>query len=405
MSLAKRPRGVPQSEFDWASADIVNVATQTLHTLVDMDTIREQLDGFAYNLPTHTMRLSNLADYQPLANGPVFRMLESRGGTVMSLQVINGLDARQAAAFPGDPEMARWALRRTIQPLGVAAQNSEMLHTKDDPDLGVIKSGTQTCEAYGAVGGMRACFDIPPLGAADPRTGSVIDGTDCKRQTLYTRPMNPSLTATTFNRAMAHIIHSPQQWSQAMSGYSTSANVWLNAAKARLDASLFKALLFVYLLAAEGKIRGVDELDAPSAEEMIERLAQYMMLTPDRGAPRGLTTDRFDTYKLLKVKFARKAFYVPTQDNKIVITDEYGYFFDQVAGRYTSRARAPDMRELLQGTPAADLVNMQLNANTLEVAAFVEAVNEDERWAAGSYFSSSNVRGSNKAHLSLGVCS
>jgi len=223
---------------------------------------------------------------------PVFRDLADRRQTLHVLSVINGLDAEFAAMYPGDREFARWALRRRLQPVGIAGQNSEKVDgSKDDPDLGFIKAGLQTIEAVGAVAGSRAVFEIPPLGAADPRVGSVADGTDCKIQTLYTRSYNASLVGDTFQRAIAHMLYDQNQWSDAMRGYSTGANVWLNVAKNQLDSALFHPLVMIEQLIADGKLAPTpgNELDARDTAGKVDsfgvigRLAQFMKLTPDRG--------------------------------------------------------------------------------------------------------------------------
>jgi len=70
---------------------------------------------------------------------------------------------------------------------------------------------------------------------------------------------------------------------------------------------------------------------------------------------------------------------VPTPSGEVNLPDELGYRWDDDRQQYASPARTADGRELLVGTPAADLVNVQVNQLKLVVAGFVEAVNEEER--------------------------
>jgi hypothetical protein len=409
--MSKRVRLAPATEVDRNAMDVVNVATQTAHSLINMQLIDETRQQFRDGALSFTNRPTNENDdYQPRANKPVFRDLSDRSQTLMVEQIINGKDIALFREYQNDPEMARWALRRRIQPIGYAAQNSEW--NKEDPDLGIIKAGLQTCESVGAMPGERAVFEVPPLGNLDPRTGSVADGTDCNVQTLYLRPYNKNLVAETFVRVLGHLVHDPAQWAAAMRGYSTGANVWMNAAKNFADAYLFAGLMMVFTLVEGGKLQvvgGVRELagltPGRQSTELIERLAQFFQLTPDRGAISTLTTADFQGYKKMKVEFARRATYVPTPSGKINLVDEFGFAFDPASRQYKSTARTDDLLELRRGTPAADIVNVQVNATKMAAAAFVEAANEEERNVAGTFLSPSSEKGARKAIVSLGVAS
>lgn len=405
--FTKRRRLVPASEVDRNAADVVDVALQTVHSIVNLDLIRKIRDLFASRADTFTESPTDIINgYQPRAMQPVFRDLADRRQTLHVMSTINGLDAELAALYPGDRDFARWALRRRLQPVGIAGQNSEKVDgSKEDPDLGIIKAGLQTLEAVGAVAGARAVFEIPPLGAADPRVGSMADGTDCKIQTLYTRTYNPSLVGETFQRAVAHMIYDPNQWSAAMRGYSTGANVWLNVAKNQLDAALFHGLVLIEQLIADGKLAPTagNEIDARDVNGKVDSLgviaamAQYTGLTPNRGALAALSSNELAYWNVLKVNFARRTFFVPTSSNEVNLPDEIGFKFDEASQKYASPARTPDGSTLLVGTPAADLVNVQVNSTKLVVAGFVEAVNEEERWVAGTYVSGSSEKGARKA--------
>jgi len=405
----------PATEVDRNAADVVDVALQTGHSLVNMDLIIKTRELFESKADTFTLSPTDtINDYQPRAMQPVFRDLADRRQTLHVLSIINGLDAEFAALYPGDREFARWALRRRLQPVGIAGQNSEKVDgSKDDPDLGFIKAGLQTIEAVGAIAGARAVFEIPPLGAADPRVGSVADGTGCKIQTLYTRTYNASLVGETFQRAISHMVYDQNQWSDAMRGYSTGANVWLNVAKNQLDSALFHPLVMIEQLIADGKLAPTpgNELDARDVAGKVDsfgvigRLAQFMKLTPNRGDLALLSSETMNYYNVLKVNFARRVFFVPTPSGEVNLPDELGYRWDDDRQQYASPARTSDGRELLTGTTAADLVNVQVNQLKLVVAGFVEAVNEEERWVAGTYLSGSSEKGARKAIVSLGCAS
>ena len=413
--LTKRRRLRPATEVDRNAADVVDVALQTLHSIVNLDAIRKTREIFSTKADTFTESPTDTINgYQPRAMQPVFRDMADRRQTLYVESIINGKDADLAAMYPGDREFARWALRRRLQPVGIAGQNSEKVDdSKEDPDLGVIKAGLQTLEAVGAIAGARAVFEIPPLGAADPRVGSMADGTDCKIQTLYTRTYNPALVGDTFQRAVSHMIYDPNQWSAAMRGYSTGANVWLNVAKNQLDSALFSALVLIEQLVADGKLVATpgNEFDMRDASNKIDsfgvvtRLAQFLKLTPDRGALSQINSNDLAYYGVLKVNFARRAFFVPTPSGDVNLPDELGYKWDVDRQQYASPARTPDGVELLVGTPAADLVNVQVNHTKLVVAGFVEAVNEEERWVAGTYCSGSSEKGARKAIVSMGCAS
>jgi len=409
----KRRRLRPATEVDRNAADVVDVALQTAHSIVNLDAIRKTREIFASRAATFTLAPTDMINaFQPRAMQPVFRDLSDRRQTLHVESIINGKDAELAALYPGDREFARWALRRRIQPVGIAGQNSEKVDdSKEDPDLGVIKAGLQTVEAVGAIAGARAVFEIPPLGEADPRVGSVADGTDCKIQTLYTRTYNPALVGDTFHRAISHLIYDPNQWADAMRGYSTGANVWLNAAKNQLDSALFSALVLIEQLVADGKLNVVpgSELDPDKIDGRVDslgvvtRMAQFLKLTPNRGDLALLNSNEMAYWNVLKVNFARRSFYVPTPSGEINLPDEIGYRWDQDRQRYASPARTADGSTLLIGTPAADLVNVQVNHTKLAVAGFVEAVNEEERWVAGVFCSGSSEHGARKAIVSLNV--
>jgi hypothetical protein len=410
--LVKRRRLEAVSEVDRNMAPVVDVALQTGHSLVNMEAIRTTRELFADGADHITLSLGD-NDYQPKAMMPVFRDLADRRHTLYVEGVINGKDIPLVALYPGDPEMVRWALKRRYQVVGIAGQNSERLDSKDDPDLGFIKAGLQTLEAVGAVAGSRAVFEWPPLGGADPRVGSMADGTDCRVQTLYTRPYNAALTSERFERAIAHMIYDPLQWAQAMKGYSTSTNVFLNAAKNKLDSHIFTALVMIEQLIADKKLipNPGNELDARDAQGAVDsvgavgRLSQFLQLTPNRGDVSLLNSDKYKYYMTAKVNFARRAFYVPTPEGAINITDEFAYRWDADRQQYGSPARTPDGKELLTGTVPADLVAIQVNHNKLATAAVLECVNEEERYVAGSYVSGSSEKGARKAVISLGVAS
>lgn len=423
--LVKRRRLRPASEVDRNAADVVDVALQTAHSLVNMDLIRKTREIFESRADTFTMApTDSINAYQPRAMQIVWRDLADRRQTLHVASIINGMDAEFAAMYPGDREFARWALRRRLQPVGLAGQNSEKVDgSKEDPDLGVIKAGLQTVEAVGAIAGARAVFEIPPLGDADPRVGSVADGTDCKVQVMYTRTYNASLVGDTFQRAIAHMIYDPNQWSAAMRGYSTGCNVWLNVAKNQLDNALFVAIVLIEQLVADGKLmaQAGNELDVRDAVGKVDSmrlatlLAQFTKLTPDRGDRALLSSEALNYYSILKVNFARRAFFVPTPSGEINLPDEIGFRFDEDRQQYASPARTSDGRTLLIGTPAADLVQVQQNALKLVVAGFVEAVNEEgesmlncmfvfanltlrvlERYVAGVFCSGSSEKGARK---------
>jgi len=412
----KRRRLEPATEVDRNTLGVVDVALQTAHSIVNMYSIERTRDNFAMQVPTFTLPPDDSTNaYQPHAMMPVYRMLNDRHQDLHVEAIINGKDAPFAALYPGDPEFVRWAMRRVMQPVGIAGQNSEKVDgSKDDPDLGVIKAGLQTIEAVGAIAGARAVFEIPPLGARDPRVGSVADGSDCKVQTLYTRPYNASLASVTFQRAIAHLLYDPAQWAQAMRGYSTGANVWLNAAVNMGNSYMFAGLLMVQQLIQLGKLRPTasSELDVRGLDgefdsaKIVSRLSQFLGLTPDRGDLALLNdANQVPLYKKLKVNYLRRAFYVPTPTGQVNLADEFGMEFSPARTAFISSARGADLKDLISGSPVADLVGVQINHFQLASAAFIEAVNEEERWVAGVYLSGSNEKGSRKAIVSLGCAS
>ena len=410
----KRRRMMPGTEIDRNTLDVVDVALQTAHALVNMDSIEETRNLFETQVRGWTLPPEDaVKGYQPRFKQPAYRMLNDRHQDLHIETIINGKDAELAAQYPGDPDFVRWALRRLMQPIGITGQNSEALDSKDDPDVGIIKAGLQTVEAVGATPGARAVFEIPPLGARDPRVGSVADGTGCNIQTLYTRPYSSALVGETFHRAISHMIYDPAQWAQAMRGYQPGGNVWLNAGLNALNSYLFAGVLFVQQLIKAGKLRPIpgNELDARTAAGAIDGtgtaalLSQYLGLTVDRGDIGRLNAAQFGEYKKLKVDFARRVFYVPTPTGQVNLVDEFGLEFDERARKYVSPARGANLVDLINGSPITDLVNVQVNHFKLLTAGFVEAVNEEERWVAGVYTTGSNEQGSRKAQISLGCAS
>lgn len=407
--------------YDPESGDVVDVAVQTVHALMNKEQIAEAQDVFENGEPTLTKNPQEPgARYSPY-RGQIgklgWRDINSRADDLRVSCALNGFDAAAVDAYPGDAEMARLATQRKLQVIGSFMQSSEPL-SKDDPDAALVVAGTQTLDAHGAIPGAIAVAEVPPLGDYD--VGQNGDGTPCKLQVLITRPANPLLVGETFRRTIGHLVTDGATWRKAMSGYYKEANVWMNAATAQLDSHLFTALVLVQQLVEAGKLtvpaqdasgRPNTELLANNGNQLdslvvTERLAElYGLLSNGNASAYVRDPAKIGEYKQARHRFARQAFYVPDpQTGRINLADELGARYDPQAQQILTPARTSETRQL-KDTPLAQLVHMQHNHLALAAASFSEAANEELRNQVGTYLTSSRNDGAARAKVSMHVAS
>jgi len=422
MSFPSRKRALREASIlDPESGDVVDVAVQTAHALMDKSQIADARAAFQNGEPTLTRNPEapgqRHSPFRGIAGKLGWRDVNARHDDLRVSCALNGYDAAAVAAYPGDAEMARLATQRKLQVIGSFKNDSEPL-AKDDPDAALVVAGTQTLDAVGAVPGAIAVAEVPPLGQYG--VGDNGDGTACELQLLVTRPANPLLVGETFRRTIGTLNSSPETWKRAMDGYYKEANVWMNAATAQLDSHLFTALLLVQQLVAAGKLavpaqdargRANDELlGAGGAQldslELMQRLAQFYGLS-DTGNALAFVRDpaKLGEYKLARHRFSRQAFYVPDPETgRLNLADELGAKYDPRAQQILTPARTSETRQL-KDTPLARLVHMQHNHLALAAASFAEAANEELRNQVGTYLSSSRADGAGRAKVSMHVAS
>ena len=407
--------------LDPQSGDVVDVAVQTTHALMDMSQIQDAQMAFEDGEPTLTKNPQEpgqrSSPYRGVAGKLGWRDIKSRHEDLRVSCALNGYDADAVAAYPYDAEMARLATERKLQVIGSFMNGSEPL-SKDDPDAALVVAGLQSLDAINAVPGAIAVAHVPPLGVYG--VGQNDDGTGCKVQMLVTRPANPMLVGETFARTMAHILKSPETWKRSMDGYYNATNVWINASTAQLDSHLFTSLVLIQQLVAAGKLavpandaqgRANDELLAGNGGqlnslELMQRLAQFYGLLKGGNAMATIRDPaKIDEYKLAQHRFASQAFYLPDPETgRINLADELGARYDPQAQQILTPARTSETRQL-KDDELGRLVRIQHNHFKLAAAGFAEAANEELRKQVGTYVSTSRADGSGRAQVSMHVAS